>query len=324
MAHEIDLSNNRENMAYVGAVPWHGLGQQLSAGAPIETWVQESGMNYDVLPADLSYHFEGQTRLINNKQALYRSDTGVHLGIVGDRYQVVQPKEVLEFFRDLTEERGFVLETAGVLFNGARYWALARTPHSLILPGNDEVREFLMLGTACDGSMATVAKYVRTRVVCHNTIQVALKEAGSSIRVEHRSKFHDKAVKRELNLINEDWEKHAETLLKLAQTPVDEVQATEYLVQLVGKPDEQEKDDQLTPTVEALLARFLQGDYLGSDMKSAKFTAWGLLNTVTEHVDWHRGELQDRRIRDAWFGKGMALKQKALDLAVNITSLFKE
>ncbi len=77
--------------------------------------------------------------------------------MVSARYQVVQPKQVLEFYRDLTEVSGYELETAGVLKAGRKFWALARTGKSSALKGNDVVNGYLLLATSCDGTLATTA-----------------------------------------------------------------------------------------------------------------------------------------------------------------------
>ncbi|WP_163110586.1 DUF932 domain-containing protein, partial [Acinetobacter baumannii] len=81
-----------------------------------------------------------------------RSDTRAPLSVVSARYQVVQPLEVLDFYRDLTEVGGFELETAGVLKEGRKFWALAKTGQTGTLKGKDKVDGYLLLATACDGT----------------------------------------------------------------------------------------------------------------------------------------------------------------------------
>lgn len=137
MAHMIDLSNNRENMAYVGERPWHGLGQQLTPDAGLDVWLKEAGLQWTVEKA--SVRFQGNQRValcdFPDRFALYRSDTGAPLGIVSGLFKPVQPAEVIEFYRDLTEAAGFQLETAGVLKGGAMYWALAKTNQGIRIQG---------------------------------------------------------------------------------------------------------------------------------------------------------------------------------------------
>lgn len=131
-----------EQMAYVGAPPWHGLGNQLSANEPIEFWAKQAGMDWRIREAPVHF-LTGNVGSINSiesfpeNKVLFRSDTNTPLSVVSQRYKVVQPAEILEFYRDLTEVSGFELETAGVLKGGRKIWALARTGQSSTLKGND-------------------------------------------------------------------------------------------------------------------------------------------------------------------------------------------
>ena len=166
-------------------------------------------MDFQILGSPVSFKTgSGKTFAYGKKQVLYRGDTEEALSVVGDRYRVVQPLEVLEFFRNLVADHGFQLETAGVLFNGAKYWALARTGEEVRIKGQDVIRQYLMLGTACDGSMQTTAKLVDTRVVCNNTIEIAASEDGGSIKVRHSSKFCAEDVQAELGLASKTWKEH--------------------------------------------------------------------------------------------------------------------
>jgi hypothetical protein len=125
-----------QSMAYVGETPWHELGNQLPAKQPIEVWAREAGMDWTIRETPVRYMTEqagalGSIMSFDEQKVLYRSDTKAPLSVVSGRYQVVQPKEVLEFYRDLTEVSGFELETAGVLKAGRKFWALARTGKKL-------------------------------------------------------------------------------------------------------------------------------------------------------------------------------------------------
>ncbi|HTH62552.1 MAG TPA: DUF932 domain-containing protein, partial [Paraburkholderia sp.] len=129
------------NMAFVGDTPWHGLGNQLSPKQPIEIWARQAGMDWTIESADVRFVAGqagsdlGSIHAFPEQHVLYRSDTKAPLSIVSSRYAVVQPREILEFYRDLTEVGGFELETAGVLKDGKKLWALARTGQSVSLKG---------------------------------------------------------------------------------------------------------------------------------------------------------------------------------------------
>jgi phage/plasmid-like protein (TIGR03299 family) len=110
-----------ESMAFRNATPWHGLGNRLTENQPLEVWLKEAGMEWHILNAPVQCRAGVELQDFADQQVLYRSDTLRPLSVVSKRYQVVQPREVLEFYRDLVEVGGFSLETSGKLApRGAR------------------------------------------------------------------------------------------------------------------------------------------------------------------------------------------------------------
>jgi len=161
---ELPMAHLVEQMAYVGDTPWHGLGNKLSPKQSLEVWRREAGMNWDILESPV--HFKsnmaghlGSIHTFPEQKVLYRSDTKMPLSVVSQRYQTVQPKDVIEFYRDLTEVSGYELETAGVLKGGRKFWALARTGLDFKLKGKDQVNNYILLATSCDGTLATTLFY---------------------------------------------------------------------------------------------------------------------------------------------------------------------
>src|SRR5471032_742397 len=196
-------------MPYVDGTPWHGLGNSLSRHQPLEVWAEQAGMNWKIEESEVRF-VAGATGLgsihaFPEQKVLYRSDTKAPLSVVSSRYQVVQPAEILEFYRDLTEVGGFELETAGVLKDGKKLWALARTGQSATLKGRDQVNGYLLLATACDGTLATTAQYTSVRVVCNNTLAVALGASSGAVKVRHSTSFDAQAVKRQLGISVSTW-----------------------------------------------------------------------------------------------------------------------
>lgn len=309
MSHELaTMIDGRAAMAYVGEEPWHGLGQVLTRGASIETWSQEAGMNFIIGGAPVMFQDQhGEMHPQGSKQVLYRQDTGAPLGVVGNKYKVVQPIEIMEFFRDLTKEQGFELETAGVLFGGAKYWALARTGNEVTIAGNDVLKDYLLLATACDGSLKTTARRTSIRVVCNNTLTLSNNKAkGDDIKISHSSTFNAADVKSELGLGIDEWTQFSEQVRQLSETPVTDMQAIEFVRNLFK--DKSDKGNTQTGKVLQLFS----GQGKGSDYKSSKGTAWGLLNATTEFSDWHYGGNQDNRLAGSWFYAGLAMKQGAM------------
>jgi phage/plasmid-like protein (TIGR03299 family) len=253
------------------------------------------------------------------QRVLYRSDTHAPLSVVSQRYQEVQPKQILEFYRDLTEQSGFELETAGVLKGGKKFWALARTGQATALKGADEVRGYLLLATSCDGTLATTATPTTVRVVCNNTLQMATGDSKGAVKVPHSTQFDAAAVKNALGLGLSSWDSFMRSLKDLSQRPVSRTEADAYFRTVLGEPLADESNPSaLEPsrTLQQVLSLY-QGTGLGSTLSSSRNTAWGLVNAMTEFVDHRRrARNQDYRLDSAWFGQGAQLKQQAMTQAL--------
>ena len=198
-----------ESMAYVGDTPWHGLGNRLSAHQPLQTWLVEAGMDWHIAQSDVLFNVAPDglhIRPHTDAKVLYRSDTLAPLSVVSNRYKVVQPDEVLGFYKDLVKAGGFELETAGVLKGGRKLWALARTGQESALRGGDTVKAYLLLATSCDGSLCTTAQFTSVRVVCNNTLQMATGDSKGAVKVPHSTQFDAAAVKNALGLGLSSWD----------------------------------------------------------------------------------------------------------------------
>lgn len=315
-----------QTMAYVNETPWHGLGNQLARNQPLEVWAQQAGMNWAIEESEVRFIAGaaslGSIHAFPEQKVLYRSDTKAPLSVVSSRYQVVQPAEILEFYRDLTEVGGFELETAGVLKEGKKLWALARTGQSVSLKGRDQVKGYLLLATACDGTLATTAQFTSVRVVCNNTLAIALGDGTGAVKVPHRSQFDAQAVKRQLGIAISSWDGFMARMKALSERKVTAEGAEAYFRRVLTY-QVANTADRSTPTANDSAIKSVQelfaGRGKGATLASASGTAWGLLNSVTEFVDHHRrARSEDHRRDAAWFGPGAALKQKAWDEAMKL------
>lgn len=315
-----------QTMAYVNQTPWHGLGNQLASNQPLEVWAQQAGMNWKIEESEVRFVAGsaglGSIHAFPEQKVLYRSDTKAPLSVVSSRYQVVQPAEMLEFYRDLTEVGGFQLETAGVLKDGRKLWALARTGQSVSLKGRDKVNGYLLLATACDGTLATTAQFTSVRVVCNNTLAIALGEGTGAVKVPHRSQFDAQAVKRQLGIAISSWDGFMARMKALSERKVS-TESAEAFFRRVLTYQTTSTTDRSTPTTNDSAIKAVMGLYagrgMGADLPSAAGTAWGLLNSVTEFVDHQRrARSADHRRDAAWFGHGATLKQKAWDEALKL------
>jgi phage/plasmid-like protein (TIGR03299 family) len=285
-------------------------------------------MDWTVESADVRYvagsDNVGSIHAFPDQKVLYRSDTKAPLSVVSRRFNVVQPREVIEFYRDLVEAGGYELETAGVLKEGRKLWALAKTGQSACLKGRDKVNGYLLLATGNDGSLATTAQSTSVRVVCNNTLAIALGDGAGAVKVGHRSQFDPQAVKRQLGIAISSWDSFLVRMKALAECKVKDDAVEAFLKRVLTYPVNPQADgvptavnDRALKAVQELYA----GRGKGSEMASASGTAWGLLNSITEYVDHHRrARSTDHRLDAAWFGAGATLKQKAWDEALRLVA----
>jgi phage/plasmid-like protein (TIGR03299 family) len=338
MAHMIDNTTGRNAIAYIGNKPWHGLGQELTAGADLDTWTREAGLNYTVLESAVRYNTSATTepQTWDAKKVLHRSDTGAPLAVVSRGYNVVQPSEVMDFFRDLVDVDGFQMETAGALSDGKRVWALASVGDAAPVLSDDLVKPYLLLGTSYDGTMATVAKFTAIRVVCNNTITAAVGgysqgqavkgEAESTdgylksaVRILHSEKFDRDAVRAQLGImVGDAWSHFINNAQELASVEMSEGDADAFLRELLKPWHRSNIDIEKTKAYQRVMQLF-GGAAIGSEIAGVTGSRWGMLNAITELVDHERGRSNATRMESAWFGAGASMKARAVELLTRET-----
>jgi phage/plasmid-like protein (TIGR03299 family) len=332
MAHELSISNGRAEMAYVGKTPWHGLGQSLAAGADIEAWKEAAGMNWTIESSPVFFDgVGGSSRCWKDQQVLYRSDSSAPLGVVSSAYNIVQPQEVLEFYEDLAGAAGFTLETAGVLFGGKRFWALASIGSTAeIADPSDKMKGYLLLSSSADGSLSTEGRYTHVRVVCNNTLSAARGGNKASYKVSHRSVFNEATAKASLGIdaARSEFDIAMAEFRRMAETPIQPVNALLDVARLFTPGfDAMDKDNKMkliskpSGPVARVGQLLLNKQAMGSHLEGVKGTAWGWLNAVTEYIDHEgRSRTPDRRLESAWYGPGNQIKERARQMAVEMVN----
>jgi phage/plasmid-like protein (TIGR03299 family) len=323
----IDTTTGRAAIAYTGTTPWHGLGQVLTPNSTIEQWTQEAGLGYTVLESAVEYSTPAVSghQVWPDRKVLHRSDTGAPLAVVSKDYKTVQPAEVMGFFQKLLDLGGFQMETAGALSQGRRVWALASVGNGAEVVDGDVVKPYLLLGTSYDGTMATIAKFTAIRVVCNNTITPAVNSTSdeinkgyikSAVRVLHSERFDADAVRMQLGIVANQFERFMVESRKLAHVNMSFSDADLFVKELL-KPYHTGKLDIVNTRAYKRVIELFEGRSIGSDLlRSAGVSAsrWEMLNAVTQLVDHERGRSDNTRLESAWFGTGSAIKNRALEL----------
>ena len=173
------MSANVESMFYVRETPWHGLGVRVEEAVCSEEALWLSGLDWRVVQKDI---YAGDQKILGYKANVRDSDDKV-LGIVSDRYRIVQNDEAFAFTDSLLGE-GVKYETAGSLSEGRQVWLLARLPKKYIISG-DEIEPYLVFSNTHDGSGAVRVAITPIRVVCQNTLNLALNTSKRCWGIKH-------------------------------------------------------------------------------------------------------------------------------------------
>ena len=319
MAHELDFSTGQAAIAYTGQVPWHGYGQQVSEDLPLNEWRRLAGLDFDVEGKTVRFYDGVNYVTFPKKVALIRSDNKQPLSIVSDRYKVVQPKQVLEFFESVIEENGFKMSTAGSLREGRRVWAMADCGEDFKI-GEDHVGAHLLLATSYDGTFATTAQFTSIRVVCNNTLGFSLDRGGEGgvVRIPHTSDFNQWDIKTQLGF-DVNWQRFQDQVERLTKHSVTKAEAVDYFMTVLNVTKEEVEEGIQVRNMQSLYTLFNTGP--GAKLPSAEGTMWGALNAVTHLVDHCRAAKNTgNRFDSASFGGGAALKRRAFKHAVELTA----
>jgi phage/plasmid-like protein (TIGR03299 family) len=282
-----------------------------------------AGMDFDIGRSRVRYG-EGASQICwEDHHVLFRKDTKAPLGIVSPAYQIAQPRQILSMFADLVGVAGARIETAGTLYGGRQFWAMAAIDGAEFEVGKgDLVRAYLLAVTSADGSLKTTLTETMTAVVCENTMQAALGEKGARIVVGHRSELTEdriKAMKTRLAESGKHFKVYAEAAKALVKARVSSVDAASFVETLLRDQKLAFAEDiGKSKAFQSIMALF-DGKQLGGDLKARQGNLWGLVNAVTEHVDHHvKAKDQSTALSNMWFGKGDQLKSAAFAKALEL------
>lgn len=292
---------------------WHGLGQYITEedAKDIGLIQKQAGMDWSIAESAVQFQTAQGCMQDNSKKVLYRDDSLDVLSVVSSEYHVVQPKEVIEFFKEFITLNQMKFSAAGTLFGGKRFWCTAEIGKDAFIVDGDKVQGFLLLMTSADGTLSTQAKFTSTRVVCNNTLQIALAESGKRIRQTHSSVFDEKKMKLDMGLIDQSWDNFIGNLKLLANTKVVDAQADAFFKKLVGCAADNAVPMNMGQQRKYDALHYFYQSGAGAEMSHG--TAWGILNAVTE-METHgtgRGD-KSHQFNKSELGTGASVKMQAM------------
>jgi len=314
MSHELTThADGRVEFAYLASdgTPWHGLGQALDDGTSLDAWREAAGMDWKIRRSEIRFNVSRENEVLikmPEQHVLFRSDNNQPLGVVSNRYQVVQPGEVIEFFRDIAKAGGLELSAAGTIYGGKRFWATAKIGEASPASLADKIGGYILISTSADGSLSTEVRRTTVRTVCKNTLQMAMADAPASFKVTHRSVFNPESIKEFMGLNTAAWDAFRHQMGQLANIDLHESDAADITAALFGNGDWVRESAGFVKVMS-----LFNGEAMGSEFDGVRNTAYGLLNAVTEYADHHvRARTDENRFVASQWGAGAELKQRAL------------
>jgi phage/plasmid-like protein (TIGR03299 family) len=343
MAHELLRDDKgKACIMYVDEVPWHGLGQRHMTPPTAAEAIEAACLNWRVSKTPLFYHESIEvTGIVPGYFAVVPTEGWIKndrpvFGVVTDQYKPLQNREAFSFFDPLVKSGKATYETAGALGEGERVWVMAKLNKTMRIgqSGNDEVQQYLLLSNSHDGKSAVQIKFTPIRVVCNNTLSMALRQ-GEAIKIEHTQD-----VNRQMELaqdifarVSNQYERIEEDFQKMARVPVIQKQIEEYFGKIFPDPNPPQ-DKAVEARYEAEKKRAVRDrecckvlfENPRNKLPGTANTVWAVYNAVTDYVDHRHAVGNNRalnpstRLQSIWFGKGSAIKIHAFDTALTLLS----
>jgi phage/plasmid-like protein (TIGR03299 family) len=334
MAHELNIENGQASMMYVGEVPWHGLGTRLErAPKTAAEAIKLAGLNWEVglkrvytCEGDVFHEFPDRKAVIRLDK--WGAEDCVPFGLVSNDYNILQNREAFSFFDPVIATGKVEYHTAGALGNGERVWVLAKVAEDIVLKGCEKIEKYLLLSNGHNGRTALQIRFTPVRVVCQNTLSVAIKGKGDLVKIYHvRDMWRrlDSAQEIVKNILGV-YDGLQSQFEKFASFAMDTTRLTAYHEAVFPTPKRKVNQSERAYEDAVAITRGLRQTSLrlfeegkGNQNSKVRHSLWVAYNGITELVDHHMN-YRDRwqRLDSLWFGEGERTKQRAFDEAALI------
>lgn len=312
MAHELEMINGQAQHAYVGELPWHGLGVQVDPDISPEDMMKAAGVDWRVQEVESFVNFNGK-QIPTGQKALVRETDGRVLTQVGKNWHPVQNEEAFDFFAEFVDRGQMEMHTAGSLKNGEIIWALAKVNDDFELFNGDKVESYMLFSNPHQYGKTIDIRFTPIRVVCNNTLTLSLSQQGqAAVRVNHRSQFDAEAVKEMMGIAHFKMGQYKEMAEFLGSKRTTEETVKQYFGHLLGMSNKNEGE---------LSRKGKRAMEVLQEQPGAEFaegTFWTAFNAITYMTDHELGRSADTRMQSAWYGANRKLKTDALELALEM------
>jgi len=308
------MAANVETMFYTREKPWHGLGVKVKEAPTSKDALIMAGLNWQVVQKPIMT--EDGTVIEGYKANIRDIDQRV-LGVVSNRYKVVQNEEAFAFTDALLGE-GVTYETAGSLADGKRTWMLAILPHRYIIAG-DEISPYLVFMNSHDGSGAIKVAMTPIRVVCQNTLNLALSTAKRTWSTNHTGDISGKLedARNTLQLANNYMVELGRGIEQLQQKKLTDKQVMEYIEQFFPVSEDMsiQQRKNMVQLQEDMKIRYFDAP----DLRHVGKNGYRFINAVSDFATHSRPLRETSNYKENLFAKtidGNAMIDKAYEMVL--------
>ncbi len=314
-----------DNLFYVGDVPWHGVGNRLENVATAQEAIEAASLNWGVEQRPIYYaDRNGEHILHPSHVATIRKDKDLPLGIVSKSYQIVQNVDCFSFLDALVDSGEAKYEVSGELAGGRKIWLLAKLPSDIVLADGDTIQKYLLFVNTHDGTSSVKVALTPVRVVCQNTLSIALQKSEFKVSIIHSGDIDRKIneARRILKLSVRSYDEMKNVYNLLAATKISDEKAKQYFEELY---DPEKHSSKHYDEVRSFLFSLYKE---GPTADTARGTVWGVYNAATDYFDHYRGRKKqildgkikntERIFKSAVLGGGRQNKIRAFALAHSI------
>lgn len=294
------MSANLESMFYVRKTPWHGLGTKVMEAPKSEDALIAAGLDWNVIQEPI---YTEENEPISGYKANVRDSDRRVLGVVTDRYKVVQNQEAFAF-TDALLGQGVRYETAGSLQDGRKVWLLAHMPHEYIISG-ERISPYLLFSNTHDGSGAIKVALTPIRVVCNNTLNLALRTAQRSWSMIHTGNIQNKMKEASDTLFKAEryMDELGKEFEKLRMKKLSDQEVMEYIEVLL--PVEDGSTSQQIRNMKRLQEDMKRRYFDAPDLQDVGKNAYRFINAVSDFATHAKPLRQTAKYKETLFAKTM-------------------
>lgn len=306
------MAANVETMFYTREKPWHGLGTQVESAPTSKEALRLSGLDWKVEQHPIK---TVNDVVLDGFLANVRDTDKKILGVVTNKYKVVQNEEAFAFTDALLGE-GVTYETAGSLQEGKKVWLLAKLPQRYIISG-DEITPYLVFSNSHDGTAAIKVAMTPIRVVCNNTLNLALSSAKRCWATVHAGNLTERMQDARQTLLYADnyMIELGKAFERLSKKRVTDRQVLEYIDCLF--PDEINLSEVQKRNVAKMKDDLKMRYFDAPDLKDVGKNGYRFVNAVSDFATHVKPLRETKNYRENLFGRtieGNALIDRAYDM----------